>query len=692
MAIVPYVQVVIKWLTALANTIAGFFGFKIDDYLGDTSSISSGLEDVSTGIGDIGDSASNTNKELDRMLGKFDELNVIDFDKGSSSGSGSGTSGIGTGGSLGIPLPDYDALTGALTKNLEEVERKLKNILPYVESIGLALLAWKISSSVLRFLNSLGLIKNLSSALRIAAGVSIAIGGAWLLYKGIKQALDEGLTADSIIKILGGSLIFGAGLSLAFKSLVPLKVALGITLAIGAGILEGNGLKQVLSGDLNANSILSLLAGGLGAGAAVFTLTGDIKLALAVTLAIEGFNLGTVIGQWLNNNFGDSYDWYLDKFNVHLEDGVDFSDILGIIGTMLGTIGDAILTGLENLWNLIPTNIQEGIKKSIRISLAVVTAGISEIIMLIINNWGTIKKFFTEDIPNFFTKTIPEWWGNIGKSLQQVWNNIVNWWNNSTLVVWWKDDVAPWFTLEKWQELFNNIKTAIQNKWQEIVNWWNNSTLVVWWNNNVAPWFTLEKWKNLANSIKEGISSKWNEFTSWFSNNGLSRWWNDNVAPWFTWQKWWSLAQDAINGIKNAFENLNIHIKLPHFSWSSTPASGWIADVLSALNLPTSLPKLNIQWYAEGGFPDTGELFIAREAGPELVGNIGNRAAVANNDQIVEGIAQAAYQGVSQAIKENRGNEKQPVNVYIGNKKVYSGYGQYVSSENNRYGTNIIKV
>ena len=692
MAIVPYVQVVIKWLTALANTIAGFFGFKIDDYLGDTSRISSGLEDVSTGIGDIGDSASNTNKELDRMLGKFDELNVIDFDKGSSSGSGSGTSGIGTGGSLGIPLPDYDALTGALTKNLEEVERKLKNILPYVESIGLALLAWKISSSVLRFLNSLGLIKNLSSALRIAAGVSIAIGGAWLLYKGIKQALDEGLTADSIIKILGGSLIFGAGLSLAFKSLVPLKVALGITLAIGAGILEGNGLKQVLSGDLNANSILSLLAGGLGAGAAVFTLTGDIKLALAVTLAIEGFNLGTVIGQWLNNNFGDSYDWYLDKFNVHLEDGINFSDILGIIGTMLGTIGDAILTGLENLWNLIPTNIQEGIKKSIRISLAVVTAGISEIIMLIINNWGTIKKFFTEDIPNFFTKTIPEWWGNIGKSLQQVWNNIVNWWNNSTLVVWWKDDVAPWFTLEKWQELFNNIKTAIQNKWQEIVNWWNNSTLVVWWNNNVAPWFTLEKWKNLANSIKEGISSKWNEFTSWFSNNGLSRWWNDNVAPWFTWQKWWSLAQDAINGIKNAFENLNIHIKLPHFSWSSTPASGWIADVLSALNLPTSLPKLNIQWYAEGGFPDTGELFIAREAGPELVGNIGNRAAVANNDQIVEGIAQAAYQGVSQAIKENRGNEKQPVNVYIGNKKVYSGYGQYVSSENNRYGTNIIKV
>ncbi len=318
--------------------------------------------------------------------------------------------------------------------------------------------------------------------------------------------------------------------------------------------------------------------------------------------------------------------------------------------------------------------------------------GISEIIIFLTKNWDTISKLFTEDIPNFFTKTIPEWWDNVGKALQEVWNNIVTWWNNSTLVVWWRDDVAPWFTKEKWLGLYENIKSAIQNKWQEIVTWWDNSALVVWWRDDVAPWFTLKKWLDLAKSIKEGISKKWEEFTNWFSNNGLSKWWNNNVAPWFTWEKWWGLVQDAIGAIKNAFENLNIKIKLPHFSWTSEPASGWIADVLSALNLPTSLPKLNVQWYAEGGFPDTGELFIAREAGPELVGNIGNKAAVANNDQIEAGIAKAAYQGVSQAMQENRGNERQPVNVYIGNKKVYSGYGQYVSSENNMYGTNIIKV
>ena len=52
--------------------------------------------------------------------------------------------------------------------------------------------------------------------------------------------------------------------------------------------------------------------------------------------------------------------------------------------------------------------------------------------------------------------------------------------------------------------------------------------------------------------------------------------------------------------------------------------------------------------YDSGGFPDTGEMFIAREAGAEMVGSIGRRTAVANNDQIVAGIAN----GVAEANSE----------------------------------------
>lgn len=49
--------------------------------------------------------------------------------------------------------------------------------------------------------------------------------------------------------------------------------------------------------------------------------------------------------------------------------------------------------------------------------------------------------------------------------------------------------------------------------------------------------------------------------------------------------------------------------------------------------------------YAYGGFPTTGEMFIARESGPEMVGQIGHGTAVANNDQIVEGVASGVAAG-----------------------------------------------
>ena len=54
--------------------------------------------------------------------------------------------------------------------------------------------------------------------------------------------------------------------------------------------------------------------------------------------------------------------------------------------------------------------------------------------------------------------------------------------------------------------------------------------------------------------------------------------------------------------------------------------------------------------YAEGGFPETGQLFLARESGAEMVGSVGGHTAVANNDQIVNGIEQGVYTAVAQAL------------------------------------------
>ena len=62
-------------------------------------------------------------------------------------------------------------------------------------------------------------------------------------------------------------------------------------------------------------------------------------------------------------------------------------------------------------------------------------------------------------------------------------------------------------------------------------------------------------------------------------------------------------------------------------------------------NLGLILKNLGIVFKAEGGFVGTGDLFIANEAGPELIGSINGRTAVANQDQIIDGI----QWGVSEA-------------------------------------------
>ena len=54
--------------------------------------------------------------------------------------------------------------------------------------------------------------------------------------------------------------------------------------------------------------------------------------------------------------------------------------------------------------------------------------------------------------------------------------------------------------------------------------------------------------------------------------------------------------------------------------------------------------------FAQGGFPNQGQMFIAREAGPELVGTIGNRNAVVNNDQIVESVSRGVYDAFTSAL------------------------------------------
>lgn len=73
------------------------------------------------------------------------------------------------------------------------------------------------------------------------------------------------------------------------------------------------------------------------------------------------------------------------------------------------------------------------------------------------------------------------------------------------------------------------------------------------------------------------------------------------------------------------------------------------------------ISSLGILGYADGGFPDYGDLFIANEAGPELVGTIGNRTAVANSSSIETAI----YNAVRSAMSDSTGGQSTDIHVTV---------------------------
>lgn len=76
--------------------------------------------------------------------------------------------------------------------------------------------------------------------------------------------------------------------------------------------------------------------------------------------------------------------------------------------------------------------------------------------------------------------------------------------------------------------------------------------------------------------------------------------------------------------------------------------------------------------YAGGGSPASGQFFMAREAGPELVGTIGRHTAVMNNNQIVSSVSDGVYSAVLSAMSQTARNNSTPMelHVYVGGEKV----------------------
>jgi len=204
----------------------------------------------------------------------------------------------------------------------------------------------------------------------------------------------------------------------------------------------------------------------------------------------------------------------------------------------------------------------------------------------------------------------PEWklpsWNDISGGILEIGKKIENWF---------KEDVKPWFTLKKWSELFNSVKDGMISGWNKIVSWWKDTAIVNWWNNNVASWFSEKKWT--FSGIKDGL------------------------------KKAFESAISAIKGVWNGFaEFINGALNLEFKGFEKTFK---IMGKKISVGLPAfevSLGKLPT--FQTGGFPEDG-LFFANHN--ELVGQFNNgKTAVANNEQITQGIANAVYPAVYSAV------------------------------------------
>ncbi len=175
--------------------------------------------------------------------------------------------------------------------------------------------------------------------------------------------------------------------------------------------------------------------------------------------------------------------------------------------------------------------------------------------------------------------------------------------------------------------------------------------------------------ENQLEKDKPWYKKAWNNITTWFKNlfgiespSTIYKGFGENIMEGLLkGMGGWDIDfKNIFKGIVNTgIDMINRFISWLNstltFSWSDKYIMGvkvLPAGSIQFLSIP-QIPKL----YAQGGFPSTGELFVAREAGPELVGSIGGRTAVVNNDQIVEAVSQGVYEAVSMAIRLNARNE-----------------------------------
>ena len=658
-AILPYAIAVVQVIREIANALANLAGFKLTevDY--------SGVNSAAVGAGSLADNlddAAGAAKKLKQYTAGFDELNVFAPNTGSGSGAGAG----GAGG-FGFDLPTYDFLGDAVQTRIGEIKKMIEDTLAEITTI------------VSGFMLAVG-------AILVVTGVNIPLGVGLMAAGAVGLAATVGLNwtamsselASTLALITGvvGGFLLALGAIMAFSGAnLPLGIAL---MALGGASLVSAAVINWHNSDRHLTDALTTLTGVLaGASLAVGAMLAFTGVATGLGIALMAVGAVTLVSaaalNW--NSIPDALASPLSRVGLLVSGAtLALGAILAFSGCM--PLGIALMAiGATSLVSVMALN-WNGLSDEIQNVIAIITTVVSVAFLAI----GAALAFSGANIPlglallaagavTMGTAIMPNW-NDLSDNVQQKISMITTVVGGALLAVGAilaLSGVALPLGLGLMAAGALSLGAVATLNWDFVVNSIKKVVSVI---TGILSGALIVLGVLLCLSgagvglglavLAAGLSLSYAAWTL-----------DDNPITRFVRQMANSII-GLVNGVIDAINDM-FHIQ---FNGLSVMGITLIpAFDIRLVDIP------HIPFFEDGGFPNEGQLFIAREAGAEMVGAMGRRTVVANNDQIVEGISagvSVANDGVIAAIYALLNVvEEKDFSVNIGDNQIGESYDRY---------------
>lgn len=670
-AILPYAIAVVQVIREIANALANLAGFKLTevDY--------SGVNSAAVGAGSLADNlddAAGAAKKLKQYTAGFDELNVFAPNTGSGSGAGAG----GAGG-FDFDLPTYDFLGDAVQTRIGEIKKMIEDTLAEITTI------------VSGFMLAVG-------AILVVTGVNIPLGVGLMAAGAVGLAATVGLNwtamsselASTLALITGvvGGFLLALGAIMAFSGAnLPLGIAL---MALGGASLVSAAVINWHNSDRHLTDALTTLTGVLaGASLAVGAMLAFTGVATGLGIALMAVGAVTLVSaaalNW--NSIPDALASPLSRVGLLVSGAtLALGAILAFSGCM--PLGIALMAiGATSLVSVMALN-WNGLSDEIQNVIAIITTVVSVAFLAI----GAALAFSGANIPlglallaagavTMGTAIMPNW-NDLSDNVQQKISMITTVVGGALLAVGAilaLSGVALPLGLGLMAAGALSLGAVATLNWDFVVNSIKKVVSVI---TGILSGALIVLGVLLCLSgagvglglavLAAGLSLSYAAWTL-----------DDNPITRFVRQMANSII-GLVNGVIDAINDM-FHIK---FNGLSVMGITLIpAFDIRLVDIP------HIPFFEDGGFPNEGQLFIAREAGAEMVGAMGRRTAVANNDQIVEGISAGvsiANDGVIAAIYALLNVvEEKDMSVVIGDNEIGHSYDRYKEKRGRQVSTGV---